>query len=203
MMDGKKKTSRKRFVILDRDGTLIEECHYLSDPSQVKLLPGIADGLRQLRKMGLGLIVITNQSGIGRGFFDETRLTHIHQRMRALLQAEGVYLDGIYFCPHGPDDNCQCRKPRPGLLEKAAQTMNFDPQECFVIGDKASDIELGKRVNATTFLVRTGYGNLEVLKNRCDPDYIVDDLWEAAHVIRTKFKKSLANKDFLEYREKT
>ena len=197
------KTPRKRVVILDRDGTIIVERHYLSDPAQVTLLPGAASGLRQLQRMGLGLIVITNQSGIGRGLLDEVRLDLIHHRMRALLEAEGVYLDEIYVCPHLPEDNCQCRKPRPGLLEKAAQDMNFDPRECFVIGDKASDIELGKRVNATTLLVRTGYGNLEISEKRCYPDYIVDDLREAAHVIRTNFKKNLANKDFLEYREKT
>jgi D-glycero-D-manno-heptose 1,7-bisphosphate phosphatase len=184
-----KKTSRNRFVILDRDGTIIEERHYLSDPSQVRLLPGTAEGLRQLRKMGLGLVVITNQSGVGRGLFEQARLNHIHQLMRALLAAEEVSLDGIYVCPHLPEDDCQCRKPRSGLLEKAAQAMNFAPQECFVIGDKASDIELGKRVNATTFLVRTGYGNQEVRANRCDPDYIVDDLREAAHVIRALLKK--------------
>jgi D-glycero-D-manno-heptose 1,7-bisphosphate phosphatase len=92
--------SQRRFAVLDRDGTIIVERHYLSDASQVELIPGVAGGLRHLREMGLGLIVITNQSGIGRGFFDQARLDLIHQRLRELLQAEGVNLDDIYSCPH-------------------------------------------------------------------------------------------------------
>ena len=174
----------KRFVVLDRDGTIIADRHYLSDPRQVELLPRAARGLRHLYEMGFGLLVITNQSGIRRGFFDETHLDLIHQRMKDLLEAEGIYLDGIYFCPHVPEDNCSCRKPRSGLLERAVQDMDFEPRKCFVIGDKASDIELGKRVNATTFLVRTGDGEQVAMQNLSDPDYIVDDLWEASQIIQ-------------------
>jgi D-glycero-D-manno-heptose 1,7-bisphosphate phosphatase len=171
-------------VVLDRDGTINVECQYLSDPDQVELLPGVTDGLRQLHEMGLGLVVITNQSAIGRGFFDEARLGLIHQRLRELLEAEGVYLDGIYFCPHMPEDDCPCRKPRPGLLKLAAQELNLDPQACFVIGDKVCDIELGHRVGATTFLVRTGYGAQVAAKNAVMPDYVVDDVRDAAQVIK-------------------
>ena len=176
--------TRRRFVVLDRDGTINVECEYLLDPDQVELLPGAANGLRQLSEMGLGLVVITNQSAIGRGFFDEARLALIHQRLCELLEAEGVYLDGIYFCPHTPEDDCPCRKPRPGLLELAAQELDFDPQACFVIGDKAIDIELGQRVGATTFLVRTGYGAQVAAENTVIPDYVVDDVWDAAQVIK-------------------
>jgi len=176
--------TRRVFVVLDRDGTMNVECQYLSDPNQVELLPGVTDGLRQLHEMGLGLVVITNQSAIGRGFFDEARLGLIHQRLRELLEAEGVYLDGIYFCPHMPEDDCPCRKPRPGLLKLAAQELNFDPQACFVIGDKVCDIELGHRVGATTFLVQTGYGAQVAAKNAVMPDYVVDDVRDAAQVIK-------------------
>src|ERR1700740_1318918 len=131
--------TRQRFVLLDRDGTIIVERHYLSDPEWVELLPGAVSGLRQLSQMGLGLVVITNQSGIGRGFFDETRLELIHRRMSKLLAAEEVTLSGIYFCPHTPDTDCCCRKPRPGLVKQAARQLNFDLQDAFVIGDKPCD----------------------------------------------------------------
>ncbi len=175
---------KRRFAVLDRDGTIIKECYYLSDPELVELLPGVAAGLRQLRKYGLGLIVVTNQSAIGRGFFDQTRLDSIHRRLGELLADEGIALDGIYVCPHTPQDNCSCRKPRPGLLEVAARELDFDPQECFVIGDKACDIELGQQVQATTFLVRTGYGAQLAVEGTASPDYIVDDLQDAAQVIK-------------------
>ena len=175
---------RRQFVVLDRDGTIIVERHYLSDPAQVVLLPGAASGLRRLRKMGLGLVVITNQSGIGRGYFDEERLDSIHQRMIELLEAEGAYLDGIYFCPHLPEDNCSCRKPRSGLLYSAAEEKGFDPRYCFVIGDNVCDIELGKRVGAMTFLVRTGHGAWVIAETKVIPNYIVDDLSETARILQ-------------------
>ncbi len=175
--------TQRRFVVLDRDGTIIVERQYLSDPRQVELIPGAASGLRQLNEMGLGLVVITNQSAVGRGFFDTARLDLIHQRLRELLEAAGVPLDGIYVCLHRPEDDCLCRKPRPGLLESAAQELDFDPQSCFVIGDKVCDIELGQRVGATTFLVRTGYGAQVAAENTVTADYVVDDVWDAAQVI--------------------
>ncbi|MCS6863133.1 MAG: HAD family hydrolase, partial [Abditibacteriales bacterium] len=161
---------------------VIVERHYLSDPEQVELLPGAAEGLRQLRAMGLGLVVLTNQSAIGRGYLDATRLGQIHQRLQELLAAEGVQLDGIYFCPHLPEDNCACRKPRTGLMERAAKAWGFDPTAAFVIGDKPCDIELGRSVGATTFLVRTGYGAQH--EGAAPADYVVDGLEEAAQVIR-------------------
>lgn len=175
---------RRRFVVLDRDGTINVECEYLSDPDQVELLPRAANGLRQLSERGLGLIVITNQSAVSRRFFDKARLDLIHRRLRELLEAEGVHLDGIYICPHTPEDDCPCRKPKPGLLELAAKELGFDPQACFVIGDKACDIELGQRVGATTFLVRTGYGAQVAAGNSVIPDYVVDNVWDAAQVIK-------------------
>lgn len=176
--------TRRRFVVLDRDGTIIVERVYLSDPDKVELIPEAARGLRNLSEAGLGLIVITNQSGIGRGFFDAARLGLIHRRLRALLESEGVYLSGIYCCLHTPEDDCPCRKPRPYLLESAANELDFDPQECFVIGDKPCDIELGQQVGATTFLVRTGYGAQVAEEGTATPDYTVDGLIEAAEVIQ-------------------
>lgn len=179
----------KRFAILDRDGTIITERNYLSDHNQVELLPNAAIGLKKLRDEKLGLLVITNQAGIGRGYFSLDDLKFIHKRMIDLLKAEGVELDGIYFCPHKPADNCSCRKPKLGLIKKAAKDHNFDPKQCFVIGDKALDIELGKRMKSTTFLVRTGYGAEHEKFDHVKPDYVVDDLLATVSLIQQKLSK--------------
>lgn len=170
----------RRYAVLDRDGTIIAERHYLSDPEQVQLLPGAAEGLRRMADLGLGLIVVTNQSGVARGYFDLRRVDEIHQRMRRLLAVERVRLDAIYVCPHGPAEDCPCRKPRPGMLLEAAQKFGFEPRACFVIGDKPCDIELGQAVGATTILVRTGYGAEHEAAGVIKPDYTVDDLRGAA-----------------------
>lgn len=176
--------SGRRFVLLDRDGTINEECTYLSDPEQVKLITGAAEALRELQQMGLGLVVVTNQSAVSRGLFDEARLRLIHQRLCDLLEAEGVHLDGIFFCPHQPDDNCSCRKPGAGLVEKAAAELGFDPRVGFVIGDKPCDIDMGRNVGARTLLVRTGYGAQVEGDGTTQPDYVAEDLREAARTIR-------------------
>jgi D-glycero-D-manno-heptose 1,7-bisphosphate phosphatase len=175
---------QRRFVILDRDGTIIVERDYLSDPSQIEFLPEAVKGLRLMLEMGLGLVVVTNQSAVGRGFFDEAHLDLIHCQLRELLKTEGVELEGIYFCPHTPEDNCSCRKPKPGLIERASQELNFDLQASFVIGDKPADIELGRHARATTFLVRTGYGAESVHDPAVHPDYVADDLSAAAQMIQ-------------------
>ena len=176
---------RRPFVLLDRDGTIIVERHYLADPGQIEFLPGAIDGLRHLLSMGLGLVVLTNQSAVGRGFFDETHLDLIHRHLRELLNDNGIHLEGIYFCPHTPESNCSCRKPRPGLAERAAKELEFDLQASFLIGDKPADIELGRAVRATTFLVRTGYGAGFVNDPTVNPDYVADDLSAAAQTIQS------------------
>jgi D-glycero-D-manno-heptose 1,7-bisphosphate phosphatase len=175
---------RRRFVLLDRDGTIIIERHYLSDPRQIEFLPGAVTGLRLMLGMGLGLVVITNQAAVGRGFFDEAHLDLIHRRLCELLEAEGIHLERIYFCPHTPEDDCSCRKPKPGLVERAAKELDFDLHASFVIGDKPADIELGRQVRATTFLVRTGYGAEFADDPAVNPDYVADDLSAAAQMIQ-------------------
>jgi len=175
-------------VLLDRDGTLISERHYLARVEDVELLPATARGLRLLSHVGLGLAVLTNQSGLSRGYFDQTALDAVHDRLRQLLASEGVSLAGIYVCPHAPGDGCDCRKPEPGLAHRAAAELNFDPADAFVIGDKRCDIELGRRLGATTFLVRTGYGSLAEQEG-LRADYIVDDLLAAAHIILETMKE--------------
>jgi len=175
---------QRRFIMLDRDGTITVAHHYLSDPALVELIPGAAAALRALAEMKFGLVVITNQSPIGHGLFDTARLAQIHQRLRDLIAAERVNLDGIYFCPHTPEDDCACRKPRKGLVERAARELDFEPSAGFVIGDNACDIELGQEVGATTILVRTGYGADLEASGSVSPDYVVDDLRAAVPIIR-------------------
>jgi D-glycero-D-manno-heptose 1,7-bisphosphate phosphatase len=172
----------RRFIVLDRDGTIIEEREYLSDPAQVTLIPGVGEALRDLRQMGFGLVVITNQSGLGRGFFDQARLQRVHEHLRELLEREGIQLDGLYVCPHKPEDDCACRKPRLGLLQKAAGELGFNWANCIVIGDKACDIEMGHGAGALTLLVRTGYG--AQVENEAAADFVVDDLAAATASIR-------------------
>jgi len=174
---------RRGIVVLDRDGTINVERHYLADPAQVELIDGAAAGLRHLRDLGLELIVVTNQSGVGRGYFTEDTLAAIHERLVECLAAEGVELGGIYVCPHIPADGCRCRKPGPAPLEQAARERGFDPREAFVIGDKASDVELGRRAGSTTLLVRTGYGAEVAGAGDVTADFVVEDLREAARVI--------------------
>lgn len=170
----------RRFVLLDRDGTLIVERDYLAAPEGVELLPHAAAGLRRFAGAGWGRLLLTNQSGVGRGYFDLAAVDAIHSRMIELLAEAGASLDGIYVCPHAPRDGCDCRKPRTGLAIRAAADWRFDPGAAVVIGDKASDIELGRAIGAKTILVRTGYGEKELARGEVRPDWVAEDLEEAA-----------------------
>src|SRR5512142_813540 len=116
---------KRRFVVLDRDGTIIRESSYLADPGRIELIPGAPGALRGHMDMRLGLAVITNQSGVGRGLFSEEELDRMHARLREILDGEGVRLDGIYYCPHKPADDCSCRKPAIGLLSQASEELGF------------------------------------------------------------------------------
>ena len=163
---------------------MIAERNYLSDPNQVDLLHGTLSGLARMSAIGLGLIVATNQSGIARGYFDHRTLRRINKKMASLLAEGGVVLDGIFVCPHHPDDGCLCRKPQPGLVLQAAARLGFDPARSFVIGDKASDLELGRRIGAFSILVTTGYGmSVRSSVSAETADAVVSSLIEAAAVI--------------------
>ena len=176
----------RRFVILDRDGTItVERYQHVLNEEDLELIPGAAMALARLQADGFGLVVVTNQSVIGSGSLSMKGLDSIHQKLVGLLKAEGVTLDGIYTCPHIPSDGCDCRKPKTGLVERAARELGFDPRTSFVVGDKASDMELGQRVGAITVLVRTGYGSKVAADAKNVPDYVVDDLRSAARVIES------------------
>ncbi len=146
------------WMLLDRDGTLNREVEYLSRPEQVELLPGVTAALSRLRELGGRLIVVTNQSGIARGYFTLADLAAIHARFEALLRAEGVEIDLILACPHGPDDRCRCRKPLTGMFEEAESRLGPAPTTRFMVGDRATDLAFGRAIGARTILVRTGYG---------------------------------------------
>lgn len=167
-------------VFLDRDGTLIVERNYLCDPAGVELLPGAVEGLAKLKDHGFLLVVLTNQAGVGRGFFSEEDVGAVHARLRELLAREGISLDGIYYCPHHPAVRCACRKPEPGMYERAVRELGIDPGQSVIIGDKPSDIDLGHTCGLLSVLVRTGYGAGHEKAGDCSPSHVADDLRDAA-----------------------
>ncbi|HEU4758699.1 MAG TPA: HAD-IIIA family hydrolase [Dehalococcoidia bacterium] len=169
-----------RLVVLDRDGTIIQERPYLSDQRDVALLPGAAEALRALPAAGFRLAVVSNQSGVGRGYFGLDAVERVNRRLRELLAARGVEIDAFYVCPHAPAAGCACRKPGTALLERAISDAGGDPRGTFVVGDKACDIEMGRRAGATTFLVRTGWGRKTERQGASRPHFVVDDLTEVA-----------------------
>jgi D-glycero-D-manno-heptose 1,7-bisphosphate phosphatase len=130
----------RRLALIDRDGTIIVDKVYLSDPDGIEFAPGAIEGLRLLRDAGFALVLITNQSGVARGYFDLATLERIHDRLQSMLAAEGLRLEAIYFCPHGPDDGCDCRKPAPGMVKTAMRDLGFGSREVVVIGDSEADM---------------------------------------------------------------
>jgi D-glycero-D-manno-heptose 1,7-bisphosphate phosphatase len=174
-------------VFLDRDGTIIEEVGYLSSPDQVLLLPSAAQAVRRLNERGIPVVVVTNQSGVARGFFTEESVVAVHAAVRALLAEHGARIDAFYFCPHHPDGtipsytrHCSCRKPLPGLLESAASDLSLNLASSIVIGDKQLDVETARSAGARGVLVLTGYGREELTRiqsvGSVKPDFVADDL---------------------------
>ena len=174
-------------VFLDRDGTLNEDTGYIKSPDELTLLPGVGAALARLKHAGVRLVVVTNQSGLGRGYFDGKDLDAIHSKLRLLLAEDKVALDGLYFCPHHPDDRCNCRKPAPGMIDRAVAELKVDLGRAYVIGDSARDIELAKQVGAQSLLVLTGPSGRETLADLTDrglaPDHVADALPQAVEWI--------------------
>lgn len=179
---------KKRFIVLDRDGTIIVDKDHLTQISEVELIPGVSQAIKKLKELDLGIIVITNQTVVGNGLISLEGLDAIHKRMLDLLSQEGAIIDGIYICPHKKEDNCPCRKPKSGLIKQALVDHHFDPKKCFVIGDNKGDIELGKNIGATTILVRTGYGK-QIEKESINPDYMADNLEAVLPIIASQMTK--------------
>jgi D-glycero-D-manno-heptose 1,7-bisphosphate phosphatase len=171
-----------RAVFLDRDGTVIQEKGYLSDPASVELIPGVARAIRLFNHLTLKVVMVSNQSGVARGYFTDARVGEVNGKTGALLAHEGARLDGVYYCPHHPDDDCTCRKPEPGMLLTAADDLHIDLPHSYLVGDKRADIGAVHRVGGKGILVLTGYGTEE--QGACQgeaPDFIAQDLLEAAY----------------------
>ncbi|MBM4248573.1 MAG: HAD family hydrolase [Euryarchaeota archaeon] len=177
----------RKAVFVDRDGTLNVNIDYLSDPAGYRLYPGAAEGLRLLRERGFLIIVVTNQSGIGRGLFDERALGRVHDKMRADLANGGASIDGLYFCPHRPDEGCDCRKPKTAMFERAIRDHGIDPARSFVIGDMGMDVEAGKRIGARTALVPEPKNREKTLADMgrwpFRPDFVGEDFLSAVRWI--------------------
>ncbi len=169
-------------VLLDRDGTIIVDHDYLRAPEGVTLLPGAANGLRLLAAHGAALVVITNQSGIGRGRLTRAQVDAVHGRLRSLLGVEGISLAGIYVCPHRDDEGCDCRKPGDRLARQAALDLGISLDQAVVVGDKPADLGLARRLKVPAFLVTTGYGAATLVQGDVAADYVVDGLDDMARI---------------------
>ena len=183
--------TKKIAVFLDRDGTINKEGGYINHESRLELMPNTAKGIKLLNEAGLLAIVCTNQAGVARGYFEEGLVKIVHQRLRDLLKKEGAYVDDINYCPHHPSvgpepyqQDCNCRKPKTGMIEKSMKKFDIDIEKSYVVGDKISDIMWGHKIGTKAVMVMTGYGRGEYQYQRQDwtdePDYIAEDLLDAA-----------------------
>jgi D-glycero-D-manno-heptose 1,7-bisphosphate phosphatase len=177
-------------VFIDRDGTLTEEVGYVNHPARLMLLPRAGEAIRRLNAAGVAAVVVTNQAGVARGYFSESVLHAVNESLRAQLARVGARLDGLYACLHHPSEGedpyrvqCECRKPKPGLLLRAAAELGLDLARSTMIGDKASDLVPARRVGANAVLVLTGYGRGEWEYRRerfaVQPDHVAADLLDA------------------------
>ena len=182
--------ARRPAVFIDRDGTLTEEVGYVNHPSRLRLLPRSAEAVRRLNEAGIAAVVATNQAGIARGYFTEELMHAVHERLVETLKDAGAHLDGLYVCPHHPTEgmppfraDCDCRKPKPGLLLRAARDLDLDLGASTMVGDKASDLLVAPAVGAHAVLVLTGYGQGEWEYQRehfsVTPDHVAADLLDA------------------------
>jgi D-glycero-D-manno-heptose 1,7-bisphosphate phosphatase len=192
---------KKSAVFFDRDGTINVDKGYPSDFSQIEIYPGSYEAVRRLNSAGLPVIVLTNQSGVGRGLLTEENLRIIHEKMRASFQQENARLDAFYYCPHYELSNlpryrlnCDCRKPNPGLALRAAADFGLDLTRSYMVGDKVEDIILALNIKASPVLVLTGYGRDSLAKLRSlgiEPAYVAEDILSAAVWILEREKQAV------------
>lgn len=185
---------KRKAIFIDRDGTINEEVGYITDPSQVRVYDFAVDAIRSINEAGFLAIAVTNQAGIARGVFTEDFLSEIHLLINDTLRSGGARLDAIYFCPHHPRDGgqpyrieCDCRKPLPGMLLRAAEDFNIDLAGSYMIGDRYRDVEAGHRAGARSVMVRTGYGEAELATESTlwsrKPEHLASNLLEATRWI--------------------
>jgi len=193
--------SEDKAVFIDRDGTINEEVKYLSKENNLRILPNAVEGIKLLKEAGFKVIVISNQSGVARGYFKEKDVQLINKKIKELIKQSGADIDGFYYCPHHPEaivdkyrQVCQCRKPEPGLFLQAAAQLNINMRKSFIVGDKLSDIQMSEVLGAQAVLVLTGYG-LQEREKYCSEShlalhYIAEDLLDAARWILQQTKKN-------------
>jgi len=171
-------------VFLDRDGTINEEMGYINHLSRFRVFPQAVPAIRRLNEAGLKVVLVSNQSGIARGYFSEALLQQVHQQLSELLAAGGARLDGLYLCTHHPNEGCPCRKPKPELLLRAARDLDLDLSRSYLVGDRYKDIETAANAGVEGLLVLTGYGRgeYEFLPQPAPapPVYVAQDLEDAA-----------------------
>ncbi len=181
-------------VFLDRDGTINEQMGYVNHPSRFVLLPRTGEAIRLLNEKGFYVVIVSNQSGVARGYFPESLLDEINSLMHKKLAKAGAHIDAIYYCPHYPTGlikkytkKCDCRKPGIGLLKRATEDLPIDMSRSYVVGDTCSDLEMGQKAGLPSVLVRTGYGLGEIEyvlpRRRVKPTYVASDLLDAVHYI--------------------
>ena len=171
---------KRKAVFVDRDGTLIEEVDFLSRVEDLALFPYTDESIRMLKDRGYLVIVVTNQSGIGRGMYSESDMHAVHEAIQQSLSSK---IDAFYFCPHLPDAGCRCRKPGLGMIESACRDFNIDLENSWFVGDKDLDVETGLNGGMRSAMVRTGYGAVHSMTLERQPDIIVANLLEAAKTI--------------------
>ena len=187
-------TSKRRAVFIDRDGTISEEVGYVNHVSRYRIFPFAAEAIRTITEAGWLAILVTNQAGVARGYFNEEMIGRVHEVLTAELARGGARLDAIYYCPHHPSVgeppyrlDCDCRKPRPGLLRRAAEEFDLDLANCWMVGDRFSDTELARNAGVRAAFVLSGYGRGEWEHQRHgwkhQPDLVAENLLEAARAI--------------------
>jgi D-glycero-D-manno-heptose 1,7-bisphosphate phosphatase len=170
-------------VFLDRDGTINEEMGYINHPDRFIIFPFVAESIKIFNEMGLKVIVVTNQSGVARGYFKESLVVELHETLQKKMQEQGAQIDSIYYCPHHPKEgrgkyklNCNCRKPKPGMVLKAVDEYDIDVQKSYMIGDRYKDILFARNLNMKSALVLTGYGlgeyTFDKEKWKYQPDFV-------------------------------
>lgn len=170
-------------VFIDRDDTINRDVPYCCRPEDFELLPTAGTGISLLNQAGFKVVVITNQSGVARGYFTEEMLAKIHQKMADELARYGAHVDAVYYCPHHPGDNCDCRKPKPKLAYQAMQDLNIEPRHSYVMGDRLMDVELAGRIGSKSVMIPSKKGRDELKQANIRPDCIAPDLATGARWI--------------------
>lgn len=169
----------KATVFLDRDGTINVDVGYLSDPDGLILIEGAGRAIARLNREGISVVVVSNQSGVGRGYYTEADVDRVNLRLAELLKKDGARLDAVYYCPHHPDSGCDCRKPGPGMPRRAKTELKLNCSRLYVVGDKTVDIGLAENIGAKGILVLTGDGPEELKKLEKQPHFVATDIADA------------------------